>query len=351
MLAHFNEFQSNLKGGRFFQNLFRTEVVSETDKIQMDVTRHVRLIANDVALGSGVGNQNNVGVFTNKEYTPPLYWEETPVSAGQLNKRLPGIDPFTSTGKAQALAYWLAEAQAFNAHKILNAIELMAAQALQTGIITLNNGGQIDFGKKSTLNLVPSTKWDQNGGTPEADFKTICERVYQASKRKPTVALFGTVAWNHFVTRMAAKYNNSPDFIKPGLIQMDEAMEGATFNGRWTLGTFALDLYVIDDFYETNGATINDPTTKVPYMTADKVIVMNPQARLTKAFAATEILPQWESDYIERGLPIVPEFSQAAMTPFAYPKPPSVWMAGVQSRPLTIPTEIDSIGTISDVDT
>lgn len=351
MLEAYNELVSGLKGGLFFQNLFSTEVVSNTEKIELDVQRSIRIVATDVARGAGVGNQNVTGVYTNKEFRPPLYWEETPVSAAQLKKRIPGMTPYESVSDMEALAYWVAEAQAFNARKILNAIELMAAQALQTGIITLNNGENVDFGKKGNHNLVPSVKWDQVTADPEADFRTMCQRIQQNGKRKPTVAIFGANAWRLWSARLSAKYNNSADFIRPGFLEQGPVMEGATFQGRWSVGGFLLDLFLYDDFYETPGATINDATTKVDYMDTNRVIIMNPQARLTKAFAATEILPQWESEYIAQGLPAVPEFSLAAFTPFAYPKPPSVWMAGVQSAPLVIPTEIDSIGTISAVNT
>jgi len=351
MLEFYNEFQSGLKGGRFFQSLFTNEFVSNTEKVEIDVQRSIRLIANDVARGSGAGNTNYASVFTNKEYTPPLYWEETPVSAAMLNKRLPGQDPYSDTSRMEAMAYYFAQAQSFNAQKIINAIERMAVQAVTTGIITLRNQVNIDFDKKTTLDLTPSVKWDQPTANVEGDIIEICKRIYQAGKRKPNTIIMDALTWNLFLTRFLSKYNNSPDFIQPGRFQQGEIMEGASFQGQYNFNGYRLDIYVADDFYETPGALITDATTKVEYMPAYTVIVMDRTARLTKGFAATEILPQFESDYYAQGLPIPSEFSVAAFTPFAYPKPPSVWMAGVQSAPLVMPTAIDTIGTIVSLNT
>ena len=344
MLEFFDGFMEENKVAGAFSSLFRVEPnsVSDSTKIELEITRSIRLIASDVARGSGDSHVNFVDIYSNKEFTPPLYSEKSPITADMLNKKLPGKTKYGPISRMEGLAYLSAKAQAFNVQKIRNAIEKQAVQAMTTGIITLNNGASVDYQKKATLDLVPSTKWDANGGDSEADIGAMCDRIHKASKKKPNRAAFSKDAYDAFMANIIAKYNNAPPFIAPGMLNQGPPMEGFTYQGTFNFTGYRLDLYTYDDFYEDSSGTAVD------YLGTEKVVIFNAEARRVMAYAATEVLPFYEMQYAELGMPQFPELIQGQITPFALVER-GLYYAGVQSAPLTMPVEIDAAGTISDM--
>ena len=319
-------------------------VESPVERIDVDVIRDTRRHAVDVIRGGGVGNANTSQQFTVHEYKPPLYWEETPLTPNMLNKRIPGQQPFEALDMAAHIAYHATVIQREQSMKILREIERMAAEALQLGTITLVNTESLDFGKKAAHAVVPAVKWDQVS-TPLVDIQNLCDVIFQAGKMKPDTLIFGTAAWGAFINNASVIAALNTRFIQPGLIDPQANTLNATFQGRLTIGDYFLDLFSYNDFF------MNALGVAVPYVTTDTVIVMNRNARLTKAFAAVELLPQYVEEYGSRGLPRIPEFVQGRIVPFAYERAPNALLVGVQSAPLVIPTAIDTIGTLDNVDT
>lgn len=344
MLESFEEAQAQDPEEFFLSNFFKTEVVSPVDEVEIDIQRGNRKVAVDVIRGGGVGNSNLIGQFTNKSYKVPLYWEETPITASMLNKRAPGMDAFRSAAMSEAfkIGYWVGRAQAEQVKKIKRAIELQSAQALQTGIITLKNGDSIDFKKDSSLNNVPGTKWNSTG-KPIDDIEALAKESFQKGKRKPNSAIFSNDAWMAFRANTSVQELFDKRFIAPGLLQPSEKINGATVQGKISIGDYDLVLYTYDGFYE------NSAGTKVDYLNAETVILMNSNARLVKAYGATEVLAECREEYRQMGLPELPEFIQGAYVPFYYTRKPSTMLAGVQSAPMSMPVEIDSISTLTDV--
>lgn len=343
MLEAYEEGVSQDPEQYFLSNLFREEVISPVDEIELDVIRGSRRIAADVTRGGGVGNTNYVNQYTNKSYKVPLYWEQTPITASMLSKRVPGMDAFRSPAMSEAakIGYHVGRAQAEQVKKIKRAIELQAAQALQTGIVTLKNADNIDFHKDSSLNNVPSTKWD-NSGTPIDDIEALAVEIYQKGKVKPNTAIFSANAWIAFRKNANVQSFFDKRFIEPGLLRPEETVLGATLQGRISIGDFMLNLYTYDGFYENaNGSNVS-------YMNTETVIVMNSNAMLAKGYGATEVLAESREEYRNLGLPELPEFVAGAFVPFYYTMHPSTMYAGVQSAPIVIPKAIDTIGTITD---
>jgi hypothetical protein len=343
MLEAYEEGVSQDPEQYFLSNLFREEVISPVDEIELDVVRGSRRIAADVTRGGGVGNTNYVNQYTNKSYKVPLYWEQTPITASMLNKRVPGMDAFRSPAMSEAakIGYHVGHAQSEQVKKIKRAIELQAAQALQTGIVTLKNADNIDFHKDATLNNVPATKWD-NSGTPIDDIEALAVEIFQKGKVKPNTAIFSQNAWVGFRKNASVQSFFDKRFIEPGLLRPEETVLGATLQGRISIGDFMLNLYTYNGFYE-NSSGVN-----TSYMNSETVIVMSSLAQLAKGYGATEVLVESREDYRNLGLPELPEFVAGAYVPFYYTMAPSTMYAGVQSAPIVIPKAIDTIGTITD---
>jgi len=319
-------------------------VVSTSERVDVDVIRDARRVAVDVIRGAGIGNSNITGVFTTHEYKVPLYWEETPLTAQQIIKRIAGMNNTDTLDRSAILAYHATNAQREQTLKIIREIERMAAEALQSGTITLINTESLDFGKKASHAVTPATKWDA-GGNPLTDIQGLSDTLFHDGKMKPNTIIFGESAWTAFLTNAAVIAYLDNRRIEAGKIDPTEIPKGATFQGRVWIGDYQFDMFTYNDFY------MDSSNCAVPYMTTDTVIVMNRQAYLTKAFGAVELLPQYVAEYASRGLPRMPEFVPGEFMPFAYERPPNALMVGVQSAPLVVPTAIDTIGTLVNVDT
>ena len=334
----------------FLSNMFGKNpselYISETEKIDVDVIRDSRELAVDVSRGGAAGNKNESNRFTAHEYQVPLYWEEAAITAGMLNKRLPGFDPFQSVDRMQALAYHAGKIQSKQALKIRRAMEYQAAQAFLTGKITLVNSDTRDFKKKATHHATPSTKWAPTAGTPISDIQTLADIVFHDGKLKPDTLIFGATAFTQFIGNDKVLAYLNTRYVEPGRLAPGDVVQGAKLWGRLTIGQYVFDIYIYDEFYQTTAV----PPVATPYVTTDSVIMLNRAARLVKAFGAVEILPQFQDEYRRLGMPMVPEFQPGQIMPFAYEKPPAALMAGVQSAPVMIPTAIDTFGDLYNVD-
>jgi len=80
----------------FLSSFFQSppENFHETEKVEIDITRggeEVAIVIQDLSVGA---RSNSADVFTNKEFTPPIYSEEFPITASDLIKRTAGRTPF-----------------------------------------------------------------------------------------------------------------------------------------------------------------------------------------------------------------------------------------------------------------
>lgn len=348
MMAAYDERVATAMPGMFFSSLFGKDPTErrtfEGEKVDVDIIRDQRRAAIDVIRGGGQGNVNFAQRYTTKEYTPPLYWEEAPITASMLNKRLPGVDPYQATGRMAALITHATSVQREQTLKILREKERMGAEALLSGTVTLVNTESLDFKKKTAHSVTPGTKWD-NSGDPIGDIESIADTIFQNGKMKPNTLVFGQEAWTAFINNGSVQTYLDNRRIEPGRLEPDSEIDGAKRWGRVDIGPYQFDIYIYNDFY------VNASGANTEYMTGDSVIVMNRNARLDQVFAAVEVLPEFTARYDEMGLPRLPQFVTGEIIPFVYEKAPTAIMAGVQSAPLLIPTAIDTIGTLDNVDT
>lgn len=345
-LALYDEMQAKEAESLFWRNMFSTEIVSPVTRVDVDVMRDNRSIAVDVLRGSGHSHRNLANSWSGKEYEVPLYSESSPIKAEMLSKRIPGQDPYSPNAQMEQLAFWTAKLQAQNTGKIMRAENLMAAQACQTGTVTLKNTDSIDFKKRSELNVVPSNKWDTANGDPVKDLDTLCTRLLRYGKIRPSVVVMDPLAWDLFRNNAKLKaYIGESPWIDPGKIQPVDVRNGAHFHGALSIGQQVLQFYVDDSFYEDSSGTA------VNYMSDYTVVVMNPNARLVRAYGAVEVLGAAREEYDRMGMPAVPQMQEGMYLPWVRTEYPSTLEVGVQSAPIVVPVAIDTIGTITSLET
>jgi hypothetical protein len=312
--------------------------ISNNLKVEIDIQRYDEQIAVDVLRG-GDGNSNNLGVYTTKEYLPPLFDEYQPVTAQQVSKRFAGDPQTAERARKEKMIQLIVEGQLELAKKIWRAIEKQAADCLFNGIVSLTNGDNIDFYRLATHNITPGTAWGA-GGDPITDLALACQVNRIDGKVTSNIAIFSNSSWDDFISNANVIAYLDNRRIEPGNFTPSFDRQGSVFQGVIWVGSYRLECYTYDQYYTASGSATG-------YIPDGQVSVFASNARLDKAFGGTEVLSYDEDLYNSLGIPGVPLIQAGEMIPYAHSKGPKTLVSGVQSAPLLMPTQIDAITNIN----
>ena len=324
---------------------------SETVEIDIERDdRDVAIVIQDIRAGRRLNESN---IYTNKEFKPPIYDEEGVISAYDLIKREPGQDPFM-TVNFQANA----SVRAFRLYrklerKVRRAIELQAAQVFQTGALDLQdeNGASlytVSFDPK-TAELYPtvSVSWATSATcTPIDDIESLADQILTFGKMEATDVIMGRNAFLNF--QKSQQVQTIADNRRFNLVQIDAPETrgaGGKFHGVLSAGQYRLNIWSYTGRYL-------DPATgnTEPYVNPDNVIVKAP-GRLDLTYGAIPLLRGPD----QRALPFVPprisdEGTGIDLTTNAWFTPDGRHLAvSAGTRPLCVPTAIDTFGTIDTI--
>ena len=318
-----------------------------SESVEIDVVRsqeEVAIVIEDISTGY---RMNATDIYTNKEFVPPILKEAIALNAFDLLKREPGVNPFADQGfQTKATARFMRGIPKVEA-KIRRTIELQASQVLQLGVVTLidSNGTAlytIDYKPKSTHLPTAGVGWATIAtATPLADLEALAEVIRNDGLSDPDQLIFGTTAWANFIEN--AKVQALLNFRRADMAGISPSMHGSggTFQGWIWIGNYRFEMW-------TYGGRYTHPQTgaATPYVAADKVVMRASDGRLDATFGSIpRVVP---AD--QRVLSVLPgrlSSSAGGMDLF-----PNAWVsddgenlfAGVGSRPLMIPTAIDTYG-------
>lgn len=339
----------------FLSGFFQTppQNIHNSEKVEIDIERddeEIAIVIQDLSVGA---RQNEMGKYVAKAFTPPIFDEEGNLNAFNLIKRMPGQNPY-----ADPVFQAHATAQSFGImrkleNKVRRAIELQCAQVLQTGIITLKDPAGnalyiLDYQARSSHFVTPSTAWAANGsaGDPFGDIGGLASTIRRDGRRNPKTVIMGSAAAARFLANAAVKAQLN-NFGMQGLQQLQPQArnpDGATYIGRFFIQNYWFEVWTYDGGYR-DPQTGNYTTYVDPY----KVIVLSDGGRLDLSFGAIPRLVPPE----QRVLQFLPErISDGAraidMSIFAWVTPDGKHLkVSVGTRPLAIPTAIDSFGTLT----
>lgn len=321
-----------------------------TEKVEIDVMRDdedVAIVIQDVSAGA---RKNESTLYTNKGFTPPIFDEEGPIIAYDLIKRRMGANPFDDPDFGANAMF-----QAFTIfrkleRKIRRAVELMSSQVFQTGKLNLTDADgdvlyTLDFLPKATHFVTVGTEWSVDGttGTPLDDLESLSDVIRRDGKKNPTKLIFGSTAMRRFLAN--TKVKEQLNFRRADLIGVAPVTrgEGATFRGTVWIGHYEMEMWMYDGFFK-------DPTTGLPktYVDDDKVIMLADSGRLDLTFGAIPMFVQPEA----RALPFLPgaitsEAQGLSLTTNSWVTDDGKsLMVSAGTRPLTIPTAIDTFGAL-----
>lgn len=343
----------------FFEGMFLVTPYSffETEAVELDVVRSDNSLAITVQDVSAGYRMNVESLYENSEIIPPAFKEAFTVNAFELLKRQPGKNPFENPNLRLTLIQKVYRGVDAIARKIRRSNELQAAQVLQEGKATFRDENDnvlytLNYGAKPTHFPTTSKAWTDPTADILGDLASLAAVVRTDGLVTPNRIIFGANAWANaqknaaFMARLDIKNANY------GMIEMPQMRgNGGTYHGKITIGTDVFEMWTYDGTYK-------DPKTQQQtyYMHPDKVTIMSTQSRLDAAFGAVPNIGELLGDSTRsQFLPELPPRLSSLKESFDIFL--NAWMddrkenlfAGAASRPVFIPTALDSFGTLTTV--
>ncbi len=335
----------------FLAGFFKSPAINyhDSQKVEIDIMRSDEDVAVVLQDLTGAPRLNSDDVYTNKEFTPPIFDEEGTFNSFDLIARSPGQDPFEQPDfHANAITKAYRMFRKLEA-KIRRSIELMAAQVLQTGILTLRdkNGTALytlNFGPKSSHFPNAGTAWDVNGADPLADISALCEVIRTDGLVEVDTAIMGRDAFTWFMKNADVRAQLDNRKMENSGIAPESRGQGATYQGFFWVGNYRVNIWTYNGRYK-------DPATGVstPYINKDKVILLSSTStELDLTFGSIPSIVPPDSRVLPFLPPRLPNSAGGMdLSTYAWVTPDGKQLkVSAGTRPLTIPTGIDTFGAI-----
>lgn len=336
----------------FLSSLFQTPPKNfyNSESVEIDVKRFsesVSIVIQDLSDG---GRYNASDLYTNKRFIPPIHKEKGPLNAFDLIKREAGNTPFDDINFQAVASDRALTLIAEMSNKIRRAIELQASQVLQTATLSLKdeNGNilyALDYKPKITHFPTAVVAWDQSSNTIMADIEALATVLRTDGQQTPDQLIMGSAAWEAFISDDAVQQRYDIRRYDLGTIApVPMNSDAGTYMGTVRAGNYMFDVWTYNGFYE-------DPETLVvtPFLDPAKVIMRASVGRLDATYGniptfgnpAAGILPYMPPRLSSASLGS-DIFTNAYLT-----ETREQIIVSASSRPLLIPTAIDTFGCIA----
>lgn len=339
----------------FLAGFFKTPArnIFAGEKVSIDIKRGTESISPVVSVMTGP-TMNATDIFTTKEFTPPSFEEGAPFNCFDLLKRTFGVDEYQSTEAVNWFAAMMTrviEALGDLEDKINRTIEVQASQVLQTGLLTLKDktgtaAYTIDFKPKATHFPTAADPWDTTSDKL-GDLEALADVIRDDSMQDADTLIMGDDAFSLFIrdTEVQKFFNKLVLNIAALAPVQPIAGVGGKFQGQVHIGNYRFNIWTYGGRYLDIGAS-----TKTKFVLGSNVIMLSSGARLDKVFGG-----------VPRAVPVDPRFAgilpDRISIPMATDFSPNIYttvdgkqvICEVASRPLCIPTAIDSFGCL-DID-
>ncbi|MFO0090016.1 MAG: major capsid protein [bacterium] len=325
------------------------EETSSSLLVSVEVQRDSDLIAVDVVRFTE-GNKNKSSRLTEHLYQPPYFKEDYDFQRDQVYMNTIGNGVGLENPRVnRQIAENAVKGVSKNRDKVLRAIRKQQADVLQTGIVTLKNGDNIDFRRKAASMVNVSTGggvyWGTSAtATPITDIRKGLDflrnvgnsggsAVNVVMRSKALEALLAT-------TQIKEQGPNTIQQIQRININMPQfdGVSGFAFHGQIAAGDFNVNLWTYNEKYtDENGAT--------QYYLDEKYVVMMPDDFQGKTvFGALPTLNQTSIGGVTADVPGIVE-AQYLIRSYSDKKTMSSTLE-LTSAPLVVPFTIDKIYTM-----
>lgn len=339
----------------FLSRLFTMKPGGQFDgaKVLIDIQRFGQDVATVVKCCTGP-NLNEVTTFETSEFSPPCYGEAVPVDICDLMDRLAGVKPCDAQYVSYNAQLIRIMAQAFRLieAKIQRAMELQAAQILQTGKLSLVDSTsetvyELDFQARPEHFPTVTTSWGDVGATVKTDIEALAQLIRMNSGVSPDTLICGTnVPDNLFCDEEIAKCLDNRA-INVGTVDPKLLNSGATHYGRLALGSYPYDIFTYPETYK-------DPVTGdvVNYIDPDTVIMLSRRNTRLDKLSARVPKPIATDPRVKFLMPgrMIDRSLGLDLTPNVYASLNGKEIMGeLETRALLAPITIDGFGAIKTV--
>lgn len=321
-----------------FLRSFFTETESWTLEIATQTERVAELVAKDTVRGTD-GNRNVFGKSTEKLFIPPYYNEYFDITQLDGYNQLYGdpsalisdvvFDRFLQTVSTKLMVLQ---------DSIDRAYEKQCADVFTTGIITLADGSQINFKRKSDskATLTGVDLWTNAAADPNNVLITAANFLRTVGKSPAATynVIMGDNVYKAYIANAAvlkrgAIFNWNMDRLIPA--QRDSA--GAAYHGPISAGSYNFDLWSYPQYFDSySGSSLTQGT---PYLDPDKIIVIPQVTRNVLAYASVPQLLSTGATPV-KGKWFIYNWPDMKLTSHDY---------GVKSAGVAIPVAVDQIYT------
>lgn len=316
---------SLVKPSQFLLNRYfgaiQTEQSEEIHFDVMDKTRSLAPFVSPVVAGQIV---NAKGYSTNT-FKPAYIKDKRVFDANRPMKRVAGESLTGSLNPANRMRIILANEVVDQVERIQRRLEVMAAEALRTGALTITGDNyptaNVSFGRANnlTVTLEGGARWGQTGVKPLDSLQDWAQLILQKSGAMPTDVIMSIDTWKVF--REDTQVQKRLDLYRgnSSMTQSAQVEEGGVFMG------------VIDSFniYVYSGWYVNDSGVETAILPAGTVILTGTQLQGVQAFGAIrdeaagfQALPYYPKSWVEED--------------------PSARILLMQSAPLIVPTRVNA---------
>lgn len=288
-----NKFEDLIEAPSFLRSFFPDKVY-KTKYVTSLARRGTEKIAVDVIRGSK-GNHNKMDLFTEKGFLPPYFKELIDVSAMNIYDVPFYANGMFNTVQIEAIAEQTA-VELMEVKKLIDrAIELQAAQAIETGIVTVNSGDSIDYKRKASMKevLTGGNLWSATGVDLMKFFEDkgqLLRSVGKVSGGTDVDVIMGNLAWQAF--RSNADLNNNELFFESDIKKGSSASRFTAIGGAYRItlkmGVYNFNIWTYDEVYDF-------PVTNVStrYFNS-KIVALIPQSfKAETSFCQVPMLPNF----------------------------------------------------------
>lgn len=354
LMEHYDD-QAKTEPTTFLMSFFPEEKTFDTKFVEIDIQRYNHAVAVDIPLGTS-GNLNEGGQFSNKIFEPPLYDEYTAVDSFAEFERMPGEHAYNVGGAKMGRFMARLSSQLLECRrKIVRAQEVQARQilfgakvytrhsTLGETVINFNTNPQAT----GLINARPSKPWTDPAADIVKDIADLCGRIRLHGKTTPKIAIVGSDSFDlmernaGFQARLDMQNRDAGSLTMP---QLGES--GANYHGVLSFRDYRLEIYTYPEFFDGPDSPdpMIEPGMSNPYIPKNQVLVLDPLARRTRAFGGVPTLQPLRPEIAQiMGVTSLPIPEAASMVAYYdVDKKGMSMIAGVRSRPLLIPTAIDT---------
>ena len=276
-------YQERIRPTAFLRSFFPT-VVTAAKTVSLEVERMGEEVSVDVVRGTE-GNRNEFTKGMEKIYLPPFFREYFDATHLAVYDRVLGSQGNLQVPLFTELLNTVADRLGLLQDKIERRQEIMCSQVIDTGIVTMKNGDNIDFKRKaaSVVAFNTNSNFQNNNNNPFTIMETGCNFIRQYGHSPDALfnVIMGVDAFNAFL--LNTKVTDRQNFFNMSLDKILAPARnsfGAAFHGEITLGQYKGYLWTYPQIYDHP-----DTGAKTYYVDTKKVHILPLAPRFKMVFA------------------------------------------------------------------